>query len=486
MIWGPYGDQSETPAPPFVYFAGKTPHTYFGLGGYWHDPIAGHRARSFMYPRPGKIMEMRQLALMHGSNQMSTTLFNAFLAVALVAVLSTRSPPALAQHVFHPIGSYWACRQCDPLPCFRENEGIVSCQGPPRQVKPPPTAVTRVFHYYYINGINTPYGDGTGRGTYVWERSLVARQLVDNIRLVDPASAGETDKMAIETHNMSGADEISEPLFKLPCVFNSALGYAYIAPCQRIINCARGNMSLLSGTPGDLIESFRQSLKSSVFTQSGTDFAANYPLVMTIAQNMSAIEQSSQKRTPYIRHYFIVVAHSQGNFFAEGLARRLAQSYPELVPRTGILSLASPTDYSDVAATGVKIMTLTRKDDVILNLNNLQAGPVGLFFKAAKITGKKTAPANLPAFDPKNLTNANALKFNPQQRLSDTENAYAQCLEHRDLSFDNNNGVFVVPQINSHVIDSYLLDPVPAPGTNAVLTSVLNRLASLKRALREQ
>ena len=38
-----------------------------------------------------------------------------------------------------------------------------------------------VFHYFYINGINTPEGDHTNvtRGNYVFERAVVTQNLLD-------------------------------------------------------------------------------------------------------------------------------------------------------------------------------------------------------------------------------------------------------------------------------------------------------------------
>lgn len=53
------------------------------------------------------------------------------------------------------------------------------------------------------------------------------------------------------------------------------------------------------------------------------------------------------------KNFFILIAHSQGNFFAEGVAYRLlyfegASGQEIFNSRLGILSLGSPTNYSSL------------------------------------------------------------------------------------------------------------------------------------------
>jgi hypothetical protein len=146
--------------------------------------------------------------------------------------------------------------------------------------------------------------------------------------------------------------------------------------------------------PGDLAECFLQSLAGPV---TGINFSRDLDEVTQIVR---IINDAYAQETPAngMKNYFIVVAHSQGNFFAEGVGDRLRRPNPQTDSslaqtngpyifnnRFGIVSLGSPTRYNDLPADFVatKLRHITRADDGIHVLDsiieaiNSDLGPVG-------------------------------------------------------------------------------------------------------------
>ena len=337
------------------------------------------------------------------------------------------------------------------------------------------TVSNRSFYYYYINGINTPLGEGYGRGNYNWERGLVDKHLVSNIRKYDPRSAGEIDQIAERTHNSSGADPRFEPALAGFCAWAASYYPKFnIAECKfpgRTMDCIRRDMNF-SGTPGDAWESLRQALPNSPYT--GTNFSSKLKLVRRIMGSMVRRAANDQLRGR--QAYFIVVAHSQGNFIAEGLVKHIDKSNRNLLRRVGVLSLASPTNYADARKTGVALTMLTRKDDMILLLDKLKKYGVRPL--------RRPAPANLPPFNLINMVPQPEMDAKAEV-VKRTKNAWMDfllCLQ-RGSRHDQWDAI-QAPGINSHIIDSYLLTALPAPGRYPVLTDVLKALVGLKQALR--
>src|SRR5262249_26888465 len=109
------------------------------------------------------------------------------------------------------------------------------------------------------------------------------------------------------------------------------------------------------------------------------EFTAELPTVRTIVDAIIGIyeqEKAQREAGRPVKNYFIVVGHSQGNFFVEGVAYRLRYSarysYSGAgrdisATRLGIVSLASPTSYDSLPSDFVvsKIVHHTRADDAI-------------------------------------------------------------------------------------------------------------------------
>jgi len=421
--------------------------------------------------------------------------------VMLVAALAVFSPDgksaAQGTHQGYRHDNTPYCQQWEGNPhgAYPRTLKNIPC-GPNFQKRPQSQMqkIQRIFHYYYINGINTPMdqkgpdGKPERRGTYRAEYGLVKDNIVARVKHFDRHASSEIDLMEKPTHNPSGADPTVEPLFRWACVFPLLHNRKVELPgCRFVghgIDCIKRNMTLINGTPGDFLESFRQSIPGSALL-GGTRLAADAQLVREMVQDMIRIDRSAGRGTPgQPEHYYIVVAHSQGNFFAEDLAQHLATNQRTLARRTGILGLASPTDYADVRHTGIPIITLTRGDDIILIVEDtLRVGPFHML--------KRPAPPNLPPFDPTVVVNApgNVWAFwwnlpgEAWRRLSGAAHGIWHCvLRHPPTS--SNDSVFDVPRVNAHVIDSYLLEPLPPPGKNPVLNKVLQNVVALKEALR--
>ena len=257
-----------------------------------------------------------------------------------------------------------------------------------------------VFNYFYINGINTPR-DGVGRGTCLYDRGMIKGNLLDQGPRVGPGLqvkpedapsikvADETDKFEIETCNPSGTEGKALRAVQGFCEDTRDGKFANSGPfagdlakliCIQAANIDKFRAQGLGGmSPGDVVEAFRQSLGLG-FTDpktgqptSGIEFTARQEEVAKVADAIVKIydreqaaarnptQQASAAGTPPTasrsappseKNFFIVLAHSQGNFFAEGVAYRMSQGLAgecgtaALQSRLGILSVASPANYN--------------------------------------------------------------------------------------------------------------------------------------------
>lgn len=197
-----------------------------------------------------------------------------------------------------------------------------------------------VYNYIYINGINTPRGNSNDfRGSCFSERRMVQQVLIDRTRLWD-----ETNKLLDTDCNLSGFDN------------------------------PNGLKPVLNGVPfsvGDLWQSLLQTQGSRNPRVESERLSGN---IVSQMRDMMKKENNSQSNE---QNYFIIVAHSQGNFFAEKIGGELASSNSEidrkLVKRLRIIAIASPTDYTyslntNSGSTRVRVQNFTRCDDIILSL----------------------------------------------------------------------------------------------------------------------
>src|SRR5262249_352720 len=192
---------------------------------------------------------------------------------------------------------------------------------------------------------------------------------------------------------------------------------------------------------GDFLESFRQSMPRSVFG-GGTALAKNDPLVLKVAGDIMRLYQEAERTRSQTKHYFIVVAHSQGNFFAEGLAEWFSTTNPTVAKRVGIVGVAWARDWWDVIGKGVQIVTATRGDDIILLLDEVKL--VGLRI------GKRPARPNLPPFDPWNYANAQPdLVQQGWNRVTGAVSGILGCCVRWPQNSDN-DAAFDMPRVNSH------------------------------------
>jgi|GEM_PF-6371427 len=276
------------------------------------------------------------------------------------------------------------------------------------QPKPPTQTPTPVFHYFYINGIHTPLngnprGPGVPGGTYEFEYDLVKRNLVSSPAVKIP-SIKQIDLMEEPTHNVSGKDRLFSNLVGQWCNDDARARWvgtpAEISVRQRIVcggpealDKSRGNTFGTGFAWGDLIECFRQALGvpvlRTIFADKqieedllGIGFTSDLDEVKNIVDIMTRIYRSERSQSSGQRHYFIVVAHSQGNFFAEGVAYRLKNNKDNKADplggyiyahRLAILSLGSPTRYDslDPEFVAARIQHITRADDGIHVLDGI-------------------------------------------------------------------------------------------------------------------
>lgn len=201
-----------------------------------------------------------------------------------------------------------------------------------------------VYNYIYINGINTPRGNSNDfRGSCLSERRMVQQVLIDRTRLKD-----ETNKLLETDCNLSGFDG-TEALRKI----------------------TTWNAQGVPLSVSDLVQSFLQTQGSR------NPRVESDRLSGKIVSQMREIMKKENDSQSNEQNYFIIVAHSQGNFFAEKIGGELASSNSEidqkLVKRLRIMAIASPTDYTyslntNSGSTRVKVQHFTRCDDIVLFL----------------------------------------------------------------------------------------------------------------------
>jgi hypothetical protein len=384
-----------------------------------------------------------------------------------------------------------------------------------------------VFHYFYINGINTPtkeYDDyqRLKRGNCWFERSVVMQNLLDlppdpplqtkpplappSIKVKD-----EVDKMEPPTCNFSGKERFSrlaEQRCKesLPAAGNDPDGHeaaARAAICRvaagfgAFADFVRGVDAGMSY--GDLTQCFVQSLNLSqcfspplnpickgvlalfpgvsqawepltaLAQQLGDAFKQpterldalaieNDNLVKDVAKKIVGIfqEEKGRRYQSKVINFFIVIGHSQGNFFVEGVGNRLMDlegqdgSYV-FTNRLGLVSLASPTAYETLPPRfrEERIVHTTRRDDMIKIVN------------LAKGSGKTPWPDDQSApLWPWKESVLNSMISNPVWVLT----AFGLAPKNKFVGATGTGNpeqddALYTPLMNSHLLENYLTNP---------------------------
>ncbi len=386
-----------------------------------------------------------------------------------------------------------------------------------------------IFTYFYINGINTPRtkdlteSRDNWRGSCLSEHDTVAQNLIDRRDQVTwpqvPVPVGplapikvanEIDNMFGLTCNPSGQDPWSGIWFGQNCgqPFVPAARFRTVwwnVPACQFLSTANGIRSgALIGmplTPGDLIESIVQSTTPPIFRLFGTSFpllpsginnTANNSLVASIADTIVRSYRSEMARKanaqPVNTNYFILIGHSQGNFFVEGVAYRLYTRYGAdgqriFWTRLGIISLASPTSYDSLPPQFIatKVKHRTRADDAINILTPISQGLASL--RPFAINGKRPWPMNetdapLWSFTPAALQYVFSLDSLRPPGGCGVVNWSFQCdigsapfwqLMGSTPTEGVDNAELYAPFLNSHLLDNYLDDP-PATGAGQHLS----------------
>ena len=398
-----------------------------------------------------------------------------------------------------------------------------------------------VFTYFYINGVNTPMTNLNWRGNYISEYRTVGTNLVLDISTQPgrdpktvlppgippiPAVAGtikvanEVDQMYSYTHNPSGADPLNDAWYQDNCV-KSHSNPLQCKTLELIDNFRSGHMT--NGFAlGDLWECFIQAANGFNYV----DMALKDDTSKKIIKAIIAINEQ-----PQTQNYFIIVAHSQGNFFAEAIAKFMkdAPIRREIFEkRLGIVALASPTDYSslkDPAYPGFitdKIVHHTRADDAINVVATLAQifGMVGLSAKMPFASNDPPLwdwpsgllatfgfrPGLLPSHDPRprpdlfGVEQLVTLKMGPRGPEY-TPGWFFQRLGYASGVPANQNPELYAPLLSSHLLDDYLDKPpatkagthirfqwglvpwVTAPQTTSVLECIRGDLMALKTNL---
>ena len=346
---------------------------------------------------------------------------------------------------------------------------------------PSQQAVRPVFNYYYINGINTPYEDPQWRpewrGNYEWDWLLIRGNLVglgptvpagerNSKDLKPPVKVADEEDVMDEnekTYNKSGTQRgqfcADFAHGRLPG--DPGQQYVYELLCK--VDEFRGGKFTGSLSPGDLLESFYQSRFNKL------DYAALQPEVALVAASLLATYRTELKAPAAQRRtqFFVLIAHSQGNFLGEGLAYRLANYEGEdgkalYRQRLAIISIASPTSYESLPGDFVtkRLRHLTRADDAILAL---RSNPIP--------GAKKPFRANLVQLWPwkdGELAKSNVL-FEPRWNfpvplgsplidlmgLGPTKTCEPEKYEKATVC---DPGLYA-PRMNSHLLENYLIDP---------------------------
>ncbi len=370
--------------------------------------------------------------------------------------------------------------------------------------------VVPVFNYYYFNGINTPVEGLPGtRGNCRWDRAMIAANLLDlrgSARMPAPTQkgagfrtpvkiAGTRDVFDLESCNPSGtqmgADLVNfcasirkqKPSWTDPGLqfWRFWCDTATLTP--DVLGHGITGVPGAGNSPGDLLESFRQSQEPhNGLPLAGINYSANSGEVKKVADAMIRAfrdEQAQKDPRRRTRQYFVVIAHSQGNFFAEGLAYRMMMTLDGgdegraiYQTRMAVLSLASPNNYPSLDAQfrSSRIRHLTRQDDVILMLNDVGAD----FARRLNVEPRKPwppdprgdvpplwpwPPADLPAYLKANRAQT-LMTFGPPKNPPCNLKNFGDVNEQARC-----DGALYVPLVNAHLLDNYLTDPtLTTPG----------------------
>jgi hypothetical protein len=376
--------------------------------------------------------------------------------------------------------------------------------------KSPPAGGQRiVFNYYYINGINTPR-DGPGRGSCLYDRRMIAGNLLDQGPRVGPGLQvkpsvapsikvkDEIDRFEVETCNPSGTDKRVEEFCGIADSLRLTSQPGVVADLVRLVCTNAEAIDKFRGqglggmAPGDVVEAFRQSLgiafrdRTTGEPLTGIEFTARQPEVARIAKIITdkyAAEQAQARRggaqraragtapvsaQPPEKNYFIIIAHSQGNFFAEGVAYRLASkayggaSGPAVFQnRLGILSIASPTNYKSLDAGFIAraMKHFTRADDGIHALD-----PLAFIGSRVPWPAKDDLPRLWPwKSEALMRSHMELVKVRPALPAPKITSPFLDTLGlGPPVEPCPNCGALYTPLMNSHLLDNYLTDPVAA------------------------
>lgn len=262
-----------------------------------------------------------------------------------------------------------------------------------------------VFHYFYINGLNTAAGipgleqEGTCEGERIMVQRLL-NELKEPGKLEAPTCnpSGRTPNRGLQAIALAAQTNLSSPSnITMPAHARGATSLL----ARDLFNCIRAgnipsNFNVMDPktylepggvmAPGDIREAYKQAkiveTKLRVWgggtyysRESGTTYSMSDPLVSDIVNKINKTVEEEKTAKDNKEHHFIIIAHSQGNFFAESVAERLksmpnpANSKEKLLSRFGVLALASPTNYPDTPE--LLVMGFTRENDAILELNKI-------------------------------------------------------------------------------------------------------------------
>jgi hypothetical protein len=323
-----------------------------------------------------------------------------------------------------------------------------------------------VFRYFYVNGINTP-ASGHPRsqpsdsgGTYDYEYGLVSRLVATSDRVV----AEERDVMGPKTHNYSGTDKWFPRIASL-CDQASASGRANANPLISLA-CWIDQVRNGSGVaPGDLLECIGQSLRVPWL---GADASSDQDEVRTIVEIMKQTIRAEQTGGN-VMTYFIVVAHSQGNFFGEGVGYRLFKKEGDLGRwilnnRLGIISLGSPTSYDSLPPDFVstRLRHETREDDAIHILDSLSLN--GLLSKRPFPRSQDTQ--SLWPWKSGILKRIFDGEFQGTTSISNRLSGVQAVWWFMNLTAPNQTELppLITPLMNAHLMDNYVNYPTATPG----------------------
>ncbi len=368
-------------------------------------------------------------------------------------------------------------------------------RDPPAANPPRETPRSRtIFNYYYINGVNTPL-TGDGRGNATWDRQLIAANLLDKGARVGQIPqrgqgyatrirvADEIDVMAPLTHNPSGKDPSLPAWLRSFCTWASgtrnvsaqvATGFCALADWW---DDARAN-GADDQAGGDILECARQALETFPGV-TGITFSAEHDVVKEVTR--AILETYGAERERQEVNYFIVIAHSQGNFFGEGVAYRLMSNLENdrvrarqiFDSRLGILSLGSPTSYDSLPPEfrNRRVRHFTRADDAI----------VGLRVFGGQAKKPWPASADLPALWP-----WQPARLQAALRIAgpDGKSPFVETMQLKPPSAckcPEPDAALYTPLMNSHLMENYLADPaLTEPGRT--ITTAAAAAVGLPRA----